>query len=231
MTDKERIVEALYIVETGGKPIPDIPFRWKEVAEVLAAELSKYRSAGPDDELVKEAIAEAEGWMTSDGAFRVGKVLATALRAAWVRISHTTQVLGEIGIDWSKRAESAERNLAEQEKEIAELRREVREWYCVDCRTVYPGPPQEGVKCVICPRCGGRTCHFQGDTPIWKLRAEQAERLLASHKDVIQKKDGALADMLNQYEDFMAYLNRPSDTELARIGYAALAIKPETTGE
>ncbi len=27
--------EALYVVETGGKPIPDFPFRWKEVSEVI----------------------------------------------------------------------------------------------------------------------------------------------------------------------------------------------------
>ena len=40
---------------------------------------------------------------------------------------------------------------------IAELRREVREWMCDGCNTVYPGPPQPGIWCVQCPRCGGDT--------------------------------------------------------------------------
>lgn len=31
------------------------------------------------------------------------------------------------------------------------------EWLCQDCNTVYPGPPQKGFMCVICPSCGGNT--------------------------------------------------------------------------
>jgi hypothetical protein len=34
---------------------------------------------------------------------------------------------------------------------------DVCEWLCTSCNTCYPGPPQEGVKCVICPKCGGDT--------------------------------------------------------------------------
>lgn len=39
----------------------------------------------------------------------------------------------------------------------AELLAEVREWLCEACDAVYPGPPQDGVWCVICPKCGGDT--------------------------------------------------------------------------
>lgn len=41
--------------------------------------------------------------------------------------------------------------------EIERLRREVREWMCDGCNTVYPGPPQPGIWCVQCPQCGGDT--------------------------------------------------------------------------
>lgn len=37
------------------------------------------------------------------------------------------------------------------------LVREVKEWMCEACNFVYPGPPQEGLACVLCPRCGGHT--------------------------------------------------------------------------
>lgn len=43
------------------------------------------------------------------------------------------------------------------EAENTDLLRQVREWLCEACNTVYPGPPQEGVKCVVCPSCGGFT--------------------------------------------------------------------------
>lgn len=41
------------------------------------------------------------------------------------------------------------------EEATRELRALVKEWLCVKCRTVYPGPPQPGVYCVQCPRCHG----------------------------------------------------------------------------
>lgn len=41
--------------------------------------------------------------------------------------------------------------------EVARLTSEVKEWLCDTCNTVYPGPPQKGVWCVVCPSCGGNT--------------------------------------------------------------------------
>ena len=43
------------------------------------------------------------------------------------------------------------------EADNAWLRREVREWLCEGCRTIYPGPPRKGFSCIICPKCGGLT--------------------------------------------------------------------------
>jgi hypothetical protein len=45
----------------------------------------------------------------------------------------------------------------EYDRIATELLAEVREWECESCRYVYPGPPQEGVSSVICPRCSGNT--------------------------------------------------------------------------
>ncbi len=84
--------------------------------------------------------------------------------------------------------------IAELREECADLRREVREWFCVDCRTVYPGPPQELTKCVICPKCGGRTVHYGGDSPMWKLRAEKAEALNADLAAKLGKSENASND-------------------------------------
>lgn len=47
--------------------------------------------------------------------------------------------------------------LDEWEAERQALLSEVREWFCLNCRTVYPGPPQKSVWCVVCPSCGGKT--------------------------------------------------------------------------
>lgn len=44
-----------------------------------------------------------------------------------------------------------------REKRIAELAAAVKEWLCLKCNTVYQGPPQEGIWCVMCPKCGGET--------------------------------------------------------------------------
>lgn len=41
--------------------------------------------------------------------------------------------------------------------EIERLRGDVREWMCDHCNVVYPGPPADGVRCVVCSRCGGDT--------------------------------------------------------------------------
>ena len=42
-------------------------------------------------------------------------------------------------------------------EQLARVLSEVREWVCDWCNHVYPGPPQPGVMCVVCPRCGGNT--------------------------------------------------------------------------
>jgi len=55
---------------------------------------------------------------------------------------------------------TAERNselVNQLQAEVAELRAEVKEWLCEKCNFVYPGPPQAGWRCVICPKCGGST--------------------------------------------------------------------------
>ena len=54
---------------------------------------------------------------------------------------------------------------------IDKAKAEVREWICESCNTVYPGPPQDGFSCVVCPKCGGRTDTRAG-AEIRKLKAE-----------------------------------------------------------
>lgn len=44
-----------------------------------------------------------------------------------------------------------------QSAELVKLRHDVAEWMCRECRYVYPGPPQPGLRAVICPRCDGPT--------------------------------------------------------------------------
>jgi hypothetical protein len=65
-------------------------------------------------------------------------------------------------------------------EEVARLRAEVREWICGKCRAVYPGPPQPGCSCVVCPACGGDTMP-RASYEIARLRAmvdEGREHLL-----------------------------------------------------
>ena len=50
-----------------------------------------------------------------------------------------------------------------------QLAADVREWLCVKCNTVYPGPPQPGFACVQCPRCGGDT----GPRTVMELRVAE----------------------------------------------------------
>lgn len=45
--------------------------------------------------------------------------------------------------------------MRKKDAEIAELKALVKEWLCLKCNTVYPGPPQKGFGCVLCPKCGG----------------------------------------------------------------------------
>lgn len=45
--------------------------------------------------------------------------------------------------------------LAAKDRMLEELTSLVSEWLCDKCNFVYPGPPQKGYWCVICPKCGG----------------------------------------------------------------------------
>lgn len=54
-------------------------------------------------------------------------------------------------------AAAPSREAAPSDDEVALLRAEVREWLCIDCNTVFPGPPQNGFACVQCPKCNGPT--------------------------------------------------------------------------
>lgn len=61
-----------------------------------------------------------------------------------------------------------------------ELEKEVREWLCEDCNTVYPGPPAKGFQCVVCPKCGGTTLpRTLTERRKAEQRAESAEAKLA----------------------------------------------------
>jgi len=64
------------------------------------------------------------------------------------------------------------------ERYYRKLLSEVKEWECMRCKTVYPGPPQKGFMCLICPKCGGETVKRFSDAHNI-LRAEAAEQALA----------------------------------------------------
>lgn len=67
---------------------------------------------------------------------------------------------------------------AEEERDA--LRAEVREWLCIACNTIYPGPPTKDFGCVQCPRCKGPTGphnqikHRQAEQQRDALREERA---------------------------------------------------------
>lgn len=47
--------------------------------------------------------------------------------------------------------------ICDLQRELAATKALVKEWACEKCRTVYPGPPQKGFMCVICPSCNSNT--------------------------------------------------------------------------
>lgn len=77
-------------------------------------------------------------------------------------------------------------NVAELQRQLAEVVAEVREWACEKCNYVYPGPPQKGFMCVICPRCEGTT------VPHETLKRRQAERQLAEAQTLCIERGDAL---------------------------------------
>ena len=68
---------------------------------------------------------------------------------------------------------AAERTACEKaERERDEVLALVREWLCEKCNTVFPGPPQPGASCLICPKCGGTTT----PRPLAEKRIAERER-------------------------------------------------------
>lgn len=83
--------------------------------------------------------------------------------------------------------------------QVDELKAEVREWLCDQCKIVYPGPPVEGFGCVRCPKCGGccgprlsienRALQAQVD----KLTEElTAYRTGGVTEEILRRNDGAI---------------------------------------
>lgn len=69
------------------------------------------------------------------------------------RLRENAEVGRYCGSDYMDAASTIKR----LQRELECLRAEVKEWACDACNTVYPGPPQKGTACVVCPDCGGRT--------------------------------------------------------------------------
>lgn len=59
--------------------------------------------------------------------------------------------------------------------QLDRLRSQVQEWACEKCNAVYPGPPQSGFACVICPKCRGTTMP-RAVLEIRRLEAEVARK-------------------------------------------------------
>jgi hypothetical protein len=50
------------------------------------------------------------------------------------------------------------------------------------CETVYPGPPQAGCMCLVCPACGGNTVKRDSRAEVFLLRERHAELLALAEK-------------------------------------------------
>lgn len=76
--------------------------------------------------------------------------------------------------------------------ELAEARACVEAWLCESCSTVFPGPPQPGLRCVICPKCGRDT------GPLCGVRRRRAEQ----ERDAAQAALAQATEALRQIADF-----------------------------
>lgn len=76
--------------------------------------------------------------------------------------------------------------LDKAEFERDELLNSVKEWACDDCNYVYPSSPQNGFKCVICPRCNGKTMPHES---LKRLRAERERDELRAKLAEMEKCD------------------------------------------
>ena len=117
--------------------------------------------------------------------------------------------------------DAEQRTIRELEAERDALIADVREWACEKCNFVYPGPPQPGVRCVVCPRCGGSTM------PHTTLRRRRAE----AERDALRE---ALTDAIECVEHWGDYANQYFKEkhdlagDVARLR-AALPPAPEAT--
>lgn len=123
-------------------------------------------------------------------------------------IERAARFLRQFGVD--RTAENLEQAFADLtapasaglEAQLADLRKEVREWLCEKCNYVWPGPPSEGYDCVTCRRCGGdcgprtlierrkaeaQLAEARGDLNIANLRLTAAHRELAEAQRQLQE--------------------------------------------
>lgn len=90
----------------------------------------------------------------------------------------------------------ADAEVAKLQQENKELRAEVREWLCTECNQVYPGPPQEGFHCVLCPRCDGLTMPHN----TWEIRTLRAKLVLRQEAvDLAQERRKKVQELVTQY--------------------------------
>jgi len=99
----------------------------------------------------KLEVAEAE----AKEANRLMKLAHDVIRKVWDKVPRLRD--GELSASLIDRVEEICTERDRLQAEVARLTSEVKEWLCDTCNTVYPGPPQKGVWCVVCPSCGGNT--------------------------------------------------------------------------
>lgn len=111
---------------------------------------------------------------------------------------------------------------------LAELRREVREWMCDGCNTVYPGPPQPGIWCVQCPQCGGDTAP-RG--VIERRRLEREVERLRREREVLMEAltpaSEAMADLDKGY--YRVAKQDPGGYVMGSVSVASLVTVIEST--
>ena len=91
--------------------------------------------------------------------------------AVWLASRYCKEHADEIdGADRPEVCDLCAREKAERERD--EVLALVREWLCEKCNTVFPGPPQPGASCLICPKCGGTTT----PRPLAEKRIAERER-------------------------------------------------------
>src|SRR5262245_35719850 len=98
------------------------------------------------------------------------------------------------------------------EARITQLSAEVKEWLCVGCKMVYQGPPQNGVWCVVCPKCNG-DCGPKN--LIEKLEAERQKDALAGKlKEAEQKIESYEKSFQNMLADLKFQTERKAEAQI-----------------